>query len=118
MPEDTDSPNDSEGVDTLNQFQFDRLNSRHWRIEQYQRAIKQVCKIESVQVRGKTTIKSHLFAAICGYVEFQRRKAVDIISNCYKLRRELFNEIIASFIEAFAQGKEHLNPKFQAVVNA
>ena len=66
----------------------------------------------------KTAVKNHLFAAICGYVELQRLKAVDVISNCYKLRRELFNEIIASFIEVFTQGKEHLNPKFQAVVNA
>ena len=32
--------------------------------------------------------------------------------------RELFNEIIAPYIEVFAQGKEHLNTKFQAVVNA
>jgi hypothetical protein len=27
-------------------------------------------------------------------------------------------EIISSFIEVFAQGKEHLNPKFSGVVNA
>ena len=85
---------------------------------QYHRAIKQVCNIESFQVGGKTAVKNHLFAAICGYVELQRLKAVDIISNCYKLRRELFNEIISSFIEVFAQGKDHLNPKFSGVVNA
>lgn len=59
-----------------------------------------------------------LFAAICGYVELQRLRAIDVISNCYKLRRDLFNEVIASFIEVFAQNKTHLNPKFQAVVNA
>jgi hypothetical protein len=54
--------------------------------------------IESFQVIGKTTVKNHLFAAICGYAELQWLKAVDIISNCYKLRRELFNEIISSTI--------------------
>lgn len=118
LPDDTDSSGNVEKFDTLNQVEFDKLHGQHWHIEQYHRAIKQVCNIESFQVRGKTAVKNHLFAAIYGYVELQRLKTVDIISNCYKLRRELFNEIIASFIAAFAQGKEHLNPKFQTAVNA
>ena len=118
LPGDKNASDDGEKFSTLNQIEFDKLHSQHWHIEQYHRAIKQVCNIESFQVRGKTAVKNHLFAAICGYVELQRLKAVDIISNCYKLRRELFNEIISSFIEVFAQGKEHLNPKFSGVVNA
>ena len=118
LPEKTDSPDDGERFDALNQVEFDKLHSQHWQIEQYHRAIKQVCNIESFQVRGKTAVKNHLFAAICGYVELQRLRAVDVIINCYRLRRELFNEIIASFIDAFIQDKEHLNPKFQAAVNA
>jgi hypothetical protein len=118
LPEDKNASDDGEKFSTLNQIEFDKLHSQHWHIEQYHRAIKQVCNIESFQVRGKTAVKNHLFAAIYGYVELQRLKAVDIISNCYKLRRELFNEIISSFIEVFAQGKEHLNPKFSGVVNA
>jgi len=93
---------------------FEKLHDQHWKIEQYHRAIKQVCNIESFQVRGKVAVKNHLFAAICGYVELQKLRAMDVISNCYRLRHDLFNEIIASFVESFALGKEHLNPKFQA----
>ena len=118
LPEYKNASDDGERYSACNQIEFDKLHSQHWHIEQYHRAIKQVCNIESFQVRGKIAVKNHLFAAICGYVELQRLKAVDIISNCYKLRRELFNEIISSFIEVFAQGKEHLNPKFSGVVNA
>ena len=118
LPEDKNESDDGERYSLCNRIEFNKLHSQHWHIEQYHRAIKQVCNIESFQVRGKTAVKNHLFAAICGYVELQRLKAVDIISNCYKLRRELFNEIISSFIEVFAQGKEHLNPKFSGVVNA
>ena len=118
LPDDAGLSGDVDKFDTLNQVEFNTLHGQHWHIEQYHRAIKQVCNIESFQVRGKTAVKNHLFAAICGYVELQRLKTLDVISNCYKLRRELFNEIIASFIDVFVQGKEHLNPKFQAVVNA
>lgn len=119
LPHNESNKSDDEGkFETLTQVVFDKLHSQHWHIEQYHRAIKQVCNIESFQVRGKTAVKNHLFAAICGYVELQRLRAVDVISNCYKLRRELFNEIIASFVEVFAKDKGHLNPKFHAVVNA
>lgn len=78
----------------------------------------QVCHIEYFQVRQPTAIRNHLFAAICGYVQLQRLRATDMIRNCYRLQRELFNEVIATFIQAFIPNLEHLNPQFQPPVNA
>jgi hypothetical protein len=118
LPDEEGPPNDGARFRLLNKSRFEQLHGQHWQIEQYHRAIKQVCNIESFQVRSKVAVKNHLFAAICGYVELQKLRAMDMISNCYRLRRELFNEVISSFIETFAQAKQHLNPKFQAVVNA
>jgi hypothetical protein len=43
--------------------EFSKLHDQHWMIEQYHRAIKQVCHIEHFQVRGTVAIKNHLFAA-------------------------------------------------------
>lgn len=119
LPDDTNPISaPEEKLVALNEVKFDTIHSQHWQIEQYHRTIKQVCNIESFQVRGKTAVKNHLFAAILGYVELQRLRAADLISNCYRLRRELFNDVITSFINTFVQGKEHLNPKFHSVVNA
>jgi hypothetical protein len=87
-------PNDK----PLNSFggnEFATLHDQHWMIEQYHRAIKQVCHIEHFQVRGKVAIKNHLFSAICGYVQLQRLRAMEIISNCYRLQRDLFNRLVA-----------------------
>ena len=81
-------------------------------------SIKQVCNIESFQVRGNVAVKNHIFAAIFGYVKLQQLRATDMISNCYKLRRDLFNEVIASFVKSFALSMNHMNSKFKAVVNA
>ena len=86
-------------------------------IEQYHRTIKQVCHIEHFQVRGNVAIKNHLFAAICGYVQLQRLRAMDVISNCYRLQRDLFTEVIASFIAGFMPTIQHLNPQFESAVN-
>jgi len=43
---------------------------------------------------------------------------LDVISNCYKLQRDLFQEVIASFIHEFVVDKEHLNSQFLKAVNA
>lgn len=97
---------------------FTEQHDRHWQIEQYHRAIKQVCNIERFQVRSKSAIKNHLFAAICGFVQLQKLSFTEVINNCYSLQRNLFKDVIASFIETFIPNMVHLNPEFQPVVNA
>ena len=110
-------PNDEDWV-AFDRPAFLKLHDQHWQIEQYHRTLKQVCHIEYFQVRQPTAIRNHLFAAICGYVQLQRLQATDVIRNCYRLQRELFNEVIAAFIKAFAPNLGHLNPHFQPPVNA
>jgi hypothetical protein len=110
-------PND-EAWATVDRATFLKLHDQHWQIEQYHRTLKQVCHIEHCQVRQPTAIRNHIFAAICGYVQLQRLRANDVIRNCYRLKRELFNEIIAAFIQTFTPNLEHLNPQFQPPVNA
>jgi hypothetical protein len=47
---------------------FKRLHDQHWEIEQYHRAIKQVCNIERFQVRTRIAIMNHIFAALCCFI--------------------------------------------------
>jgi len=42
----------------------------------------------------------------------------DLISNAYQWQRELYQELIASFVSYFIIGKDYLNPQFQPAVNA
>ncbi len=105
----------------LSQFDsqaFDLEHDKHWQIEQYHRAIKQVCNIEKFQVRGKQATKNHLFAAIYGYVQLQRLTTNNTITNCYQIRHELFKKVVATFISEFIIGKKSLNPFFSSAVNA
>lgn len=118
LPDKNDSTDDGIKYDVFGQPEFDLLHAQHWQIEQYHRAIKQVCNIESFQVRGKVAVKNHIFAAICGYVKLQQMRATDVIKNCYRLQRDLFNEVIAAFITTFAPGMNHMNPQFCGAINA
>jgi hypothetical protein len=97
---------------------FCHQHDQHWKIEQYHRAIKQVCNIENFQVRGKTPILNHIVAAICAYVHVQKLCTLDVIANCYRLQRDLFREVITTFIHDFVVDKDHLNSQFSKVVNA
>lgn len=118
LPEKNDSNDEGLKLDAFKHAQFKALHDCHWQIEQYHRTIKQVCHIESFQVRGKIAVKNHIFAALCAYVKLQHMRATDIIKNCYQLQRNLFNEVIVAFIHTFAPNMNHLNPRFIQAVNA
>jgi hypothetical protein len=62
-------------------------------------------------------VKNHLFAAICGYVQLQPLRAMDIISNGYRLQRDVFNGLIASSHTRFMPTMQHLNPQFESAFN-
>ncbi len=109
---------DEEKLTHFDRSAFDREHDKHWQIEQYHRAIKQVCNIEHFQVRGKQAAKNHLFAAIYSYVKLQRLVSTAAIKNCYQIQRDLFSGVIATFISAFSTGKNCLNTQFNPVVNA
>ena len=107
-----------ENIEKFKFKDFEKWHDDHWTIEQYHRAIKQVCNIESFQVRSGSAVKTHIFTAICGYVELQRLCAVDIIKNCYALQRDLFSDVIAAFVENFAPTMKRLKPAFMPSINA
>ncbi|MFZ0256489.1 MAG: transposase [Gammaproteobacteria bacterium] len=109
---------DGESLASFDRAAFLQWHDQHWQIEQYHRAIKQVCHVEHCQVRGQVPIANHIFSAICGYIQLQRLCAMDLIRSCYRLQRDLFNGVVASFIRAIIPHMESLNSQFQPVVNA
>jgi len=107
--------------DKLNPFDrraFNLVHDTHWQIEEYHRAIKQVCNIENFQVRGKQATKNLMFAAILGYVKLQRLTTIQAIRNCYQVRQDLFTNVVRTFISECHIGENSLGPLFSAVVNA
>lgn len=73
-------PNE-EAYSTFTTEPFQCLHNQHWQIEQYHRVLKQVCNIERFQVRGKTAICNHIFAALCCFVQLQQMRFSQFIAN-------------------------------------
>ena len=69
-------------------------------------------------MRGKVPILNPVFAALWCYVHLQALQVSDVTENIYRLRQDLFQEVVASFIQAFIPDKGHLNPQFRNAVNA
>ena len=97
---------------------FTLIHDQHWQIEQYHRAIKQVCHIEHFQVRNERPVRNHIFASILSFVYLQKMQIAQEFTNLYQHQREMFKETVGTLIETFAKGKDYLLPKFAGVINA
>jgi len=84
---------------------FERIHNEHWNIEQFHRAIKQVCNVERFQVRNTQAIKNHIFCAISAFVKLEFMRVKNLISNWYEIQKNLFTDVIRIFIQ-----NESFNP--------
>ena len=109
---------DETQFDLIKRSDFNDIHDKHWQIEQYHRAIKQVCHIEHSQVRAKQGVRNHIFAALSGYVYLQKMCLSELMVNIYALHRDLFNPIISQFIEISATTIKGLLPEFKPSYNA
>ena len=53
----------------LNEEQFRELQSIHWGIECYHRALKQLCGLAKFQVRTTTAIVTHIFCSLRAFCQ-------------------------------------------------
>lgn len=84
---------------TITETQFKQIHDHHWGIEQFHRAVKQVCNIERFQVRDTQAIHTHIFSALRAFVQLEFKRVKGEIRNWYELQRTLFNPLIRAFIQ-------------------
>ncbi len=91
-------PDETE-LETVTEARFKHLHDHHWGIEQFHRAVKQVCNIERFHVRDRNAIQAHIFSDLRAFVQLECKRAAGGILNWYEVKRNLFNPLIASFIQ-------------------
>jgi len=55
-------------------------------------------RIRKFPVRTGSAIKTHIFGAICAFVKLEIMRATRSIGNWYEIQRNLFIDVIRSFI--------------------
>jgi len=88
-----------ETLDYLIYDDFQIIHDNHWQIEQFHRAVKQVCHLEDFQVRKTISIRNHIFCAIRAFVQLEFLRVQNLIVNWYEVQKNLFNNVIRTFIE-------------------
>ena len=106
------------GADPSLGSDFKQLHQHHWAIEEYHRALKQLCNIERFQVRGEQQVRNHIFASIFGYTCLQAMKVTESLRSIYSVRKGALKEATWEFIKSFSVGKEWLKSSFIGAVNA
>lgn len=109
---------DESALAGFNRANFLEVHDKHWQIEQFHRAIKQVCHVEHFQVRTEIAIRNHIFASLLGFVQLQKMCVAELIRNCYELQRGIFVGVITNFIKTFIPEIKNLSPEFKRLVNA
>lgn len=87
-----ENKNDEPKKATLADFQV--AHKTHWNIEEYHRAIKQLCNIENFLVRRAIAVKNHIFSALWAFVSLEEKVIKKIISNWYQFRESLIKKFL------------------------
>lgn len=89
---------DPSQLEQTTRLQFEDNHQIHWGIESYHRATKQVCGLQRFMLRDSDAIRTHLFCALRAFVQLERMRFEQVISNWYQVQRQLFKAVIRQFI--------------------
>ena len=109
---------DLKSLVNLTYGEFKEVHSQHWHIEQFHRAVKQVCNIEKFQVRTTKAINNHIFCSICAFIKLEFMRIDNMIANWYQPRRNLFNQVIHAFIQVGINVHTSFEAQLHSLVNA
>ncbi len=81
-----------------NRFDFRELQTLHWGIESYHRALKQLCGLSKFQVRTTSAIVTHIFCSLRAFCQLEIMRIQATIESWYSLQRELSLKVAREFI--------------------
>lgn len=88
-----------EMLDDIGLNDFKMVHDRHWNIERFHRAAKQLCNLEKFQVRASQAIMNHIFCALMTFVTLEFLRVSQTIENWYQLQRNSLNSMLRNFLK-------------------
>lgn len=88
---------ESELID-WNRIKFRKLQTIHWGIECYHRALKQLCGLSKFQVRKTESIITHVFCSLRAFCQLELMRIQATVESWYSLQRELSLKVAREFI--------------------
>jgi len=73
---------------------FEKSHKEHWHIEEYHRAIKQLCNIEKFMVRRANAVRNHIFSALWAFITLEEKVINKLITNWYQFKENILTKLI------------------------
>jgi len=89
---------DAQTLQEITRSEFVTIHDTHWRIENFHRALKQLCGICRFMVRDSQAIRTHIVCSLQAFVRLELMRSSNIISNWYELQRNLFTLVVRDYI--------------------
>jgi len=79
---------DDSFIENFTKEDFEKLKTIHWEIENYHRAIKQVCNVEWHRFRNRKVIKWHFFYSLRAFCILEINRSLWKLKNLYSFMYE------------------------------
>lgn len=89
---------DKKELEETNRQDFRELFARHWGIEVYHRALKQLCNLNKFFVRKTTAIITHIFCSLRAFCQLELMRVSATVENWYEVQKSLYIEVARRFI--------------------
>lgn len=89
---------DKKELEETNRQDFRALFAKHWGIEVYHRALKQICNLNKFFVRKISAICTHIFCSLRAFCQLELMRVSEIVENWYEVQRNLYIEVARKFI--------------------
>jgi hypothetical protein len=87
-----------EELEQLGEDDLEDYRKKHWGIECFHRALKQLCGVRQFSVRTTEAIQTHVFSCLCAFCELELMRSAQHLSNWYGLERQVSLQGVRQFI--------------------
>lgn len=79
---------------------FEIIHAKHWHIEEYHRALKQLCNVDKHFLRNKNCVLTHIYCSIKAYCILEINRMLWKFQNIYDLARENLKQYISQLMSS------------------
>lgn len=95
----TDEKRNKEALEKITRSNFEDIHSKHWHIEEYHRALKQLCNTERHFFRNKSTIHSHIHCSLRAFCILEISRVRWVLKNWYSFATESMITHVRSILQ-------------------
>ena len=88
----------AKALEWIKRRDFESIHAKHWNIEEYHRALKQLCNVDKHFLRNKNCVLTHIYCSIKAYCILEINRLLWKLQNIYDLARESIKQYVTKLM--------------------